>query len=129
MNIHQRIEALGIVVYRTNDMPTLKQGVYYHDTGVILIRPNLTPAREAAILHHEYAHALHGDQFSTPANERRAWREAALLLIDHADYARIEKFTLDPRIIAHELNTTTKIVKSYQEALALRAPITARAIA
>ena len=112
-----RIERLGVELVYTSDLPPQRLGCYLDDERRILIRHNLTAALEQETLHHEYIHAFHRDRSCHPATERRAWREAARLIIDPLAYAHAERMSHDTSFIARELGTTTRIVEAYRRAI------------
>lgn len=123
--VYDWIDALGVELVYTNDMPASRLGCYLDDERRILCRIGLTYSLEQETLHHEYIHALHRDCSSHPAIEWRAWRESAQLIIDPRAYADAESLSLDSGFIARELGTTTRIVEAYRRALS-RGEILAR---
>jgi len=90
-------------------------GAYDHSTRTIHLSFGLTPFELRSVLAHELAHCLMGDQCSTSANERRAERHAAQMLIAPEDYAAAESIDPSPAAIADELQVTVDIVTAYQE--------------
>ncbi|MBS0231741.1 MAG: hypothetical protein JSS52_11370 [Proteobacteria bacterium] len=111
------IDALGVELVFTNDVPPYRLGCYLDDTRTIKIRCGLSPEKEQETLHHEYVHALHRDRSCHPAIEWRAWREAAKLIVDPLAYAAAERMSIDSSYIARELGTTTKIIEAYRKAI------------
>lgn len=111
------IDELGVNVEYTTDLPPQRLGAYLDDERVILIRASLCGALERETLAHEYVHAYHRDRTKHPAVEWRAWREAAQLLINPAEYARAEHLSLDAGYIARELGTTIRIIEAYRKAI------------
>lgn len=117
IDIHAAIADLGIRVEYTNDLPPQRLGAYLDDEGLILIRASLCGALETETLAHEYVHALHNDRSRHPAVEWRAWRGAARIIINDADYAAAERVDDDPGYIARELGTTIRIIEAYRRAI------------
>lgn len=111
------IDALGVELVFTNDVPPYRLGCYLDDERKIKIRCGLSTEKEQEALHHEYVHALHRDRSCHPAIEWRAWREAAKLIVDPLAYAAAERISSDSAFIARELGTTTKIVEAYRKAI------------
>lgn len=90
-------------------------GCYNNESGAIYLSISLTPYEMRSVLAHELGHAYYGDGCSTSANERRAERFAAALLISPEAYAEAESIDPSPEAIADELRVTADIVVSYQE--------------
>lgn len=106
--------------------------VYWRDLGhlahwsarhrCIWLHPDLTEREARSLLAHELGHAHHGDAGPQPAHiEARAWRYAATLLIDPAEYALAEH-THGPRkdAIADALDVTREVITGYQSLLTLK---------
>ena len=83
-----RAAELGVRVHvaHFSDDPELL-GYYNKEQQMIVLRMGLTPFELRSVLAHELAHCLMGDECSTSANERRAERHAAQMLIAPEDYA------------------------------------------
>jgi len=90
-------------------------GCYDHARAAIFLSMDLTPFEMRSVLAHELGHAYFGDSCSTGANERRAERYAATLLITPDAYAMAEAIDPHPEAIAEELQVTADIVRTYQE--------------
>jgi len=111
-----RAAELGVRVHvaHFSDDPELL-GYYNKEQQMIVLRMGLTPFELRSVLAHELAHCLMGDECSTSANERRAERHAAQMLIAPEDYAAAEAIDPSPAAIADELQVTVDIVTAYQE--------------
>lgn len=103
----------GLTVHACH-LPEGMLGCYQPDSARIWFDLRLTPAERRSVIAHELGHHRYGDRTSTPAAERRADRFAASLLIDPAEYARIERIHSDVWTIADELQVTVKIVEAYR---------------
>ncbi len=117
MNIYQRIEAMGIELVYTADLPPHRLGCYVDDEKRIYCRSNLTAPYEAETLHHEAVHAYYRDTSCHPSIEWRAWREAARMIVDPLAYEAAERMSHDSAWIARELGTTRRIVEAYRKAI------------
>lgn len=82
--------------------------------GEIIIDIRLTMAEKKEALAHEIGHAIEGDDCTTDATERRAWRHASRILVDLTDYVIAEGIDSDPQLIADELGVTRRVVRTYQ---------------
>ena len=111
------IRDIGVDLVYTRDLPANRLGAYLDDERRILIRQGLPYTIEQETLAHEYMHAWHRDRTSHPAVEWRAWRGAAKILIDPAEYAAAEQVSTSSLYIAQELGVTVRIVEIYREAL------------
>lgn len=116
-DIFHKIEALGVRLEYSNDLPQHRLGCYYDDRRLIVVRCNLTHTLEEETLCHEYVHAKYRDRSSHPTIEHRAMREAARMLIEPADYARAERINSNPLAIAKELDVTLHMVEVFHRAL------------
>lgn len=106
---------MGVEVHMSHmDDPDVL-GCYDNNNRRIYISFGLTPDEVCSTLAHELGHAFYGDDGSTPANERRAQRYAAQLLIDPNDYARAERENSDVWAIAEALGVTVELVEVYQQ--------------
>lgn len=103
----------GLTVHACR-LPEGMLGCYEPDSARIWFDLRLTPAERRSVIAHELGHHHYGDRASTPAAERRADRFAASLLIDPAEYARIERIHPDVATIADELQVTAKIVEAFR---------------
>lgn len=79
-----------------------------------------TPRRAVSVLAHEFAHFLLGhDGPQGLAEEARADMVAAGMLIDPAEYARLERlYDGDTCQIAFDLGVTVSLVRAFQGSLA-----------
>lgn len=107
-----------------------RRGEYRDESKRIILNNRLTRAQATATLAHELGHAHYGDQCSSAAVERRAWRYGARLAIALDDYRDAEA-AVGPAgaAIADELGVTAQLVEAWREAFAeesqRRAPIPA----
>lgn len=82
----------------------------------IWLRPDLTVREWRSLLAHELGHAYYGDDGpQRDATERRAWRYAAHLLINGAEYAEAERVH-GPHLgaLADALDVTREVVQAFQ---------------
>lgn len=84
-------------------------------TREITLALGLTKPEARSTLAHELGHAHYGHGCSTPAFERRARTYAAHLLIDPAEYARLERINPDVHWLAEEFTVTPRIVTDYEQ--------------
>lgn len=85
----------------------------------VWLDPDLMEREARSLLAHELGHAHHGDTGPQPAHvEARAWRYAASLLINPAEYPTAET-THGTRkdAIAEALDVTREVVTGYQSLL------------
>ncbi|RWZ67842.1 hypothetical protein ELQ92_00790 [Labedella populi] len=113
-SIHDLIAELGVRVEYSLDLPPGRLGAYLDDERRIVIRAGLSAPLERETLHHEYIHARYRDRASTPAAERRAERESAVMLIDEASYAEAERCGLSALDIARHLDVPLAVIEVYQ---------------
>jgi len=111
----------------TSRLPGDLLGAYIPATRSIRLDARLTPCERRSVLAHELGHA----HFRHPAgaglspatqarNERQADRFAARVLIDPAEYARLERIDPDPDAIAEALGVTAELVRVYRESCLTR---------
>lgn len=83
----------------------------------IWLRPDLTGSEARSLLAHELGHAYYGDSGPQPPRiERRAWRYAALLLINGDDYAAAEReHGPHAGALADALDVTVEVVQAFQK--------------
>jgi Zn-dependent peptidase ImmA (M78 family) len=107
---------LGVRVYlaHLDDRPDLR-GYYSHSRKVIVIRLGLTPVERDCVFAHELGHAFYGDECSRGANERRAERYAAELLITPEAYAAAEMIDASVEGLAEALDVSADLVRAYRE--------------
>lgn len=82
----------------------------------IWVDPALTEREARSLLAHELGHAYYGDVGPQPDEvELRAWRYAALLLIDWEEYAEAE-WLYGPHLggLAEALGVTREVVQAFQ---------------
>lgn len=96
-------------------------GCYDNETRVILIDRRLTYTAKRCTLVHELLHWKHGDigcSNDRSKLERRARRQTALLLVDPAELALLERMYEHEWQIADELDITTQVLEDYRSTLA-----------
>ncbi|GAA5154655.1 hypothetical protein GCM10023340_38570 [Nocardioides marinquilinus] len=97
------------------DLGPRRRGECRWRDGQVVISPRLTLVEAACTLAHEVGHAAFGDDYSTPAVERRAWEYAASLLVEPWEYAQAERVVgPDPRALALELGVTVQLVEAWR---------------
>lgn len=96
------------------DLPRGTRGLYDDHEKRIYLDLRLTAAERRSTLAHELGHAHHGHDCSTPAAERQARTYAAEILIDPAEFARLERVNPDAHWMAEELDVTPQIVIDYR---------------
>lgn len=87
------------------------------ERGQIIVHIGLTMAEKKEALAHEIGHLRLGHTCSTTANETRADRFAAGMLVDLDAYRRAEHIDPDPQAIADALGVTRRIVRVFQKQL------------
>lgn len=93
-----------------------RHGVYYDDLNLIVLNHRNTAAQMVGALSHEVGHAVHGDRCSTPANERRADRTGASLIITAAEYAAAElEVGSHPGALAAHLGVTRRVIIGWRD--------------
>lgn len=95
-------------------LPAGKRGLYDHDEKRIYLNMRLTPNERRCTLAHELGHAHYGHERTSPKNERLARAYAARLLIDPAEYARLESMNPDQHWLAEEFSVTPQIIFDYE---------------
>lgn len=107
----------SVTLAKIDDDPHLL-GYYSSRFRCVVVRAGMRRRLTRWVLAHELGHAFYDhtctDVYSTAANERQADRYAALLLIDPADYARLERINDDAHWIADELDVTVEAVDAYR---------------
>jgi hypothetical protein len=88
-----------------------QHGKYLHDQARIVLNVHNTAAQMLSSLAHEVGHAIHGDRTSTTANESRADRTGASLIITPHEYSVAEtEAGHHPGAIARHLEVTRRLV-------------------
>ncbi|NKG22249.1 ImmA/IrrE family metallo-endopeptidase [Paeniglutamicibacter terrestris] len=90
-----------------------RNGVYYHELGMIILDQGLCESTERFTLAHELGHAHYGHLDSSPANEMKADEYAARLLISHERYAQAESLGDSHNFIAQELGLPLRAIEAY----------------
>jgi Zn-dependent peptidase ImmA (M78 family) len=106
----------GLTVHACH-LPAGMLGCYEPDASRIWFDLRLTPAERRSVIAHELGHHHHRHTESTPRSERDADRFAAAILIDPAEYARLEPTYPDAHTLADELGVTVKIIEAYRRQL------------
>ena len=123
LELYEILEALGVSVSFTDELPDDRDGDYDHATRTIWLRASLTERPYRASLAHETAHAVFEDVKTMfgPINrrqERRADEWAALFLIDMDAYRSAEaEHDGNSEAIALTLNVTADLVEVFQSLL------------
>lgn len=108
--------ALGFSVHAARLEPGIL-GEYYRDEREVYYDLRLTPAEQRSVLAHELGHAFHGHWYQCEENalaERQADIYAARLLIDPAEYARLERIDPDQHHLAEELGVTVDVIFAFE---------------
>lgn len=96
-------------------------GCYDASNSVILIDRRLTYTAKRCVLTHELLHWKHGDDGCAndrSKQERRCRTQTALLLVNPAELALLERMYEYESQIADELNVTTQVLEDYRSTLA-----------
>lgn len=104
---------VSVQVARLDDDPSLR-GYYLRDQAMIVLRAGMTRAESRSVLAHELGHAYHRHDGDSPRAERQADIYAARLLIDSAQYARLERDGCDRHQLAEELEVTVEVVRTFE---------------
>ena len=105
---------LGVRVHVAH-LPHPYRGYYDPDQRAIVYDFNLTPIERRCVLAHELGHAYYDHrEFGDDASEKAADAYAASLLIDPAEYARLERICADPTTLAEELQVTEDLLRTFQ---------------
>lgn len=81
---------------------------------VITLNLGLAVDEQRSTLAHECGHAYYGHGCTDPTSERRARIYAATLLIDPAEYARLERINPDQHWLAEEFMVTPRIIFDFE---------------
>jgi hypothetical protein len=93
-----------------------QHGKYVRGQRVIVLNQRCTQAQLLSALAHEVGHAVHGDATSTTANESRADRTGASLIITPDEYSVAEtEAGHHPGAIAHHLEVTRRLVLAWRD--------------
>lgn len=90
------------------------RGLYDHEDRSIFLNLRLTPVERRSTLAHELGHCHYGHTGNSPAQERLARAYAAKLLVDPAEYARLERINPDQHWLAEEFSVTAEIIFDYE---------------
>lgn len=117
---------LGIEV-EWHDLGDHLRGDYCRESSTIRLNRRLTHVQTVATCGHELAHAMLGDECSTPAVERRAWELAAAMLIEPHEYETAERLVGHHlAALALELGVTPILVEAWRRWYLKRYPIELR---
>lgn len=97
------------------ELPRGTRGLYDHVDRRIYLSLRLTHHEFRSTLAHEIGHTHYGHNCSTPTFERQARAYAAQLLIDPAEYARLETINDDSHWLADEFSVTPEIITDYRQ--------------
>lgn len=95
-------------------------GCYDAPNSVILIDRRLTYTAKRCVLTHELLHWKHGDDGCAndrSKQERRCRTQTALLLVNPAELALLERMYEYEWQIADELNVTTQVLEDYRRTI------------
>lgn len=109
--------SLGVTVHVAH-LPHPYRGYYDAENRMVVYGFDLTPIERTCVLAHELGHAFYDHRCrGVRAAEDAADLYAARLLIDPAEYARLER--IDPSIatIAEELGVTPELVQVFRRTL------------
>jgi len=109
----------GLTVHACRLPPGLL-GCYEPDASRIWFDLGLTPAERRSVIAHELGHHYYRHRESTPSNERAADRYAAAMLIDPAEYARLEPIHPDADTLADELQVTVTVIEAFRRLVLTR---------
>lgn len=94
-------------------------GYFLPSLRVIVVRIGMTVAQSRWVLAHECGHAYYNHSCSGPyamgASERQADAYAARLLIDPAEYARLEAINPDQHWLADEFSVSVEAIFAYEK--------------
>lgn len=94
-------------------------GYFLPESKRIVVRIGMTLAQSRWVLGHEAGHAYYGHRCTGPrsrdAAERQADAYAARLLIDPAEYARLEQINPDQHWLAEEFSLDVAGIFAYEE--------------
>lgn len=127
MPVHDLLDfaAQAGMTVTTARLPEGMLGCYLPACSTICLDTGLTPAERRSVLAHELGHVHYGHACSDPpagvpalravaAQERQADAFAARLVIDPAEYARLERIDPDADAIADELGVTVDLIEAYR---------------
>ncbi|HEU5223477.1 MAG TPA: ImmA/IrrE family metallo-endopeptidase [Candidatus Lumbricidophila sp.] len=106
---------LGVTVHAAH-LPKPWRGFYDADKRMVVYHIELTPVERRSVLAHELGHAFYDHRCSGDSGqEHAADLYAARLLIDPAEYARLEAMEYSsPWSIADELQLEVELVELFQ---------------
>jgi Zn-dependent peptidase ImmA (M78 family) len=117
---------LGFAVHLAHLEPGVL-GECYLEEREVYVEITLAPAERREVCGHELGHAYYGDvcdpdatERDARARERRADAYAAMLLVDPAVYADIERINPDTRWIAEERGLSASLVEVYAQTFLTR---------
>lgn len=106
--------SLGVSVHVAH-LPHPYRGYFDAERRIVVYSFTLTPIEKRCVLAHEFGHAFHGHAcFGDKAAEDAADLYAAQLLIDPAEYARLERVYPSAETIAEELEVTEELLTVFQ---------------
>lgn len=91
-------------------------GEWYEDEREIYFDLRLSPTEQVCVIAHELGHAHHGHACEDDQRaEDQADEHAARLLVDPAEYARVERLGLNQHDIAEELGVTVEVLNVFMQ--------------
>lgn len=117
--LHQSMTGLSVTV-SSAILPDGLWGCYDASNSVILIDRRLTYTAKRCVLTHELLHWKHGDDGCAndrSKQERRCRTQTALLLVNPAELALLERMYEYEWQIADELNVTTQVSEDYRRTI------------
>lgn len=96
-------------------LPQGTRGLYDDEEKRIYLNLRLTHNERRSTLAHEIGHAHYGHDCHSPKGERQARIYAARLLIDPAEYARLDRINSDQYWLAEELSVTPQVIFDYEQ--------------
>lgn len=90
-------------------------GIYVPEEARVYLAPGLTLSEMRSTLAHELGHVYFAHDCEEDRFEREAWTFAADLLVDAAEYARLEREGHDAHEIAEHLGVTDAVLAAFRE--------------
>lgn len=103
----------GVEVHASH-LPGDKVGCYIPSLNRIYFDLSLTLAGRRSVIAHELGHVHFGHDCDTETHERQADTFAAQLLIDPAEYARLELIHADAGWIAEEMTVAPYVIEDFR---------------
>lgn len=114
---HATMLGVGVHFAHLDDEEDLL-GYYSRTRRLIVVRLGMTRNQTRWVFGHELGHAYHDHLCSGPSTTDRAERQAdayaARLLIEPAEYARLEQINPDQHWLADEFSVSVDAIKAYE---------------